>query len=194
MDCDLVVNRKTDKMKIRIRLILLSIIVILVVFMGWNYSLQGFTVSGRSMEPSLVNGEWLLVDKLSYHFSSPKRGDIIVFNPPLESSQPYIKRIIGMPGERIEIKDGRIYISNDEGDFEYVETTALPDISFSCNDSWEIPEGHYFVLGDNRPVSGDSRKFGPVPEDNIIGKVFLHYSSPVEWGFSPAYSATLEGY
>ena len=179
-------------MKDRIRLILLTILVGVIVFLGWNYCLQGFTVSGHSMEPSLADGEWLLINKLSYHFGSPKRGDIIVFDPPIESSQPYIKRIIGLPGEYIEIRDGRIYISNDEGDFEYVETTDLPDISPSYDDSWEIPEDCYFVLGDNRPVSGDSRVFGPVPEDNIIGKVWVRYWPPSEWGLSPGYSATLE--
>lgn len=181
-------------MGIRIRQILLAVLVVVIVFLGWNYSLQGFMVSGHSMEPSLLDGEWLLVDKLSYHFGSPKRGDIIVFNPPLESSQPYIKRIIGLPGEYIEIKDGRIYISNDEGEFEYLETTDLPDISPSCNGSWEIPEDHYFVLGDNRPVSGDSRIFGTVPEGNIIGKVLMHYNTLSEWGLSPGYSAILENF
>lgn len=179
-------------MKDRIRLILLTISLVVIVFLGWNYSLQGFTVSGHSMEPSLVDGEWLLVDKLSYHFGSPKRGDIIVFNPPVDSSQPYIKRIIGLPGEHIDIKDGMIYITNDKGEFEYIETTDLPHISPSYNGTWDIPEGHYFVLGDNRPVSGDSRIFGTVPERNIIGKVLIRYSSPTEWGLSPGYSATLE--
>lgn len=178
-------------MRASIRRILITVLVIVAVFLGWNYSLQGYTVSGESMEPSLINGEWLLVDKLSYHFSSPDRGDIIIFNPPCESDQPYIKRIIGLPGEHIEIRDGSIYVSNDGGDFQYIESTDLPSISPSYECSWEVPEDSYFVLGDNRPISRDSRTFGTVPENNIIGKVLVHYCSVSDWGLSPAYSATL---
>lgn len=178
-------------MKTTISRILLTVLVVATVFVGWNFSLQGYTVNGQSMEPSLINGEWLLVDKLSYHFGSPGRGDIIIFNPPCESDQPFIKRIIGLPGEHIEIKDGSIYISNDEGTFKYIETTDLPSISSTYETSWDIPEGNYFVMGDNRPVSKDSRIFGTVPEDNIIGKVLIHYSSLSDWGLSPSYSASM---
>ncbi|MFC2018083.1 signal peptidase I [Chloroflexota bacterium] len=179
-------------LKGNIRQILITILIVVVIFLGMHYSLQSFTVSGQSMQPSFVDGEWLLVDKLTYHFSSPSRGDVIIFDPPGNSDQPYIKRIIGLPGEYIEIKNGRIYISNDEGDFEYVETTDLPDIPSSYTNSWEIPEDHYFVLGDNRPVSGDSRSFDTVPRGNIIGKVWIRYWPPSEWGLSPGYSASLE--
>ena len=179
-------------LKGNIRQILITILIVVVIFLGMHYSLQSFTVSGQSMEPSFVDGEWLLVDKLTYRFSSPGRGDVIIFNPPVNSDQPYIKRIIGLPGEFIEIKDSRIYISNDEGDFEYVETTDLPDISPSYSKSWQIPEDSYFVLGDNRPVSGDSRSFGPVPRENIVGRVWIRYWPPSEWGLSPGYSASLE--
>ena len=175
------------------RQILITILIVVVIFLGMHYSLQSFTVSGQSMVPSFIDGEWLLVDKLTYRFSSPDRGDVIIFNPPPgNSDQPYIKRIIGLPGEYIEIKNGRIYISNDEGDFEYVEYTDLPDIPVSYSDSWVIPEDEYFVLGDNRPVSGDSRSFDTVPRDNILGKVWIRYWPPSEWGLSPSYSASLE--
>lgn len=174
------------------RQILITILIVLVIFLGMHYSLQSYTVSGQSMEPSFVNGEWLLVDKLTYRFTSPGRGDVIVFDPPTNSTQPYIKRIIGLPGEHVEIKDGKIYIRNDEGDFEYVETTDLPDIRPSDTYSWDIPEDRYIVLGDNRPVSGDSRAFGFVPRENIIGKVWIRYWPPSEWGLSPSYSASFE--
>lgn len=178
-------------MKASISRILLTVLIVASVFLGWNFSLQGYTVNGQSMEPSLINGEWLLVDKLSYYFSSPSRGDIIIFNPPCESDQPYIKRIIGLPGDYIEIKDGSIFITNDAGTFKYIETTDLPCISSSYKSSWEIPEDNYFVLGDNRPVSKDSRIFGTVPEDHIIGKVLVHYCSLSDWGLSPSYSASM---
>lgn len=179
-------------LKGNIRQILITILIVVVIFLGMHYSLQSYTVSGQSMEPSFEDGEWLLVDKLSYRFSSPDRGDVIIFDPPGTSNQPYIKRIIGLPGEYIEIRNGRIYISNDKGVFEYVENTDLPDIPPSDNGSWEIPEGSYFVLGDNRDNSSDSRVFGPVPEGNIIGRVWIRYWPPSEWGLSPSYSATLE--
>lgn len=178
-------------LKGNIRQILITILIVVVIFLGMHYSLQSYTVSGESMEPSFENGEWLLVDKLSYRFSSPDRGDVIIFDPPGNSDQPYIKRIIGMPGEYIEIRNGRIYISNDKGDFEYVENTDFDDIT-SSNKSWEIPENSYFVLGDNRNNSSDSRAFGSVPEGNIIGRVWIRYWPPSDWGLSPSYSATLE--
>jgi signal peptidase I len=175
-------------MKVNIRQILVTVLIIVVIFLGMHYSLQSYTVSGSSMEPSFVNGEWLLVDKLSYHFSSPKRGNVVILNPPLDSSEPYIKRIVGLPGEHIEIKEGKIYIDGKELE----ETPDLPAIKYSDKYSVDIPEDYYFVLGDNRPVSGDSRIFGPIPEKNIVGKVWIRYWPPSEWGLSPSYSATLE--
>lgn len=179
-------------MKANLRQILITILIVVLVFLGLHFSLQSYTVNGESMEPSFENGEWLLVDKLSYRFSSPGRGHVVIFNPPQDSSQPYIKRIIGLPGEYIEIKEGRIFISNNEGYFELVEATDLPDIPDSTTYSGNIPEDYYFVLGDNRPVSGDSRVFGPIHRDRIKGKVWIRYWPPSEWGLSPGYSATLE--
>jgi len=175
-------------MKSNIRQIVVTILIVVVIFLGMHFSLQSYTVSGTSMEPSFVNGEWLLVDKLSYHFKSPGRGDVVILYPPQDSSEPYIKRIIGLPGEQIEIREGKIFIDGKELD----EVPDLPPIQYSYKYSSEIPEGYYFVLGDNRPVSGDSRYFGPVPGENIIGKVWIRYWPPSEWGLSPSYSTTLE--
>lgn len=180
------------KIKGNIRNILVTILMAVVIFLGMNFSLQSRIVSGRSMEPSFHNGEWFLLDKLSYHFKSPGRGDVIVFYPPNNLSEPYIKRIIGLPGEHIEINEGRIFISNDEGDFKLVEKTDLPAIPYSDEYSGIIPEDSYFVLGDNRSASNDSRYFGPVSEDTIIGKALICYWPPSELGLSPGYSATLE--
>ena len=176
-------------MKANLRQILITIFLVLVIFLGMQFSLQSYTVSGQSMEPSFVNGEWLLMDKLSYHFSSPKRGDVIIFQPPESSNEPYIKRIIGLPGENIEIYKGKIYIDGKELE----ETPDLPAIQYSSVvHSWEIPEGSYFVLGDNRTNSTDSRSFGLVPKKNIRGKVWIRYWPPSEWGLSPSYSTILE--
>lgn len=175
-------------MKVNIRQLLVTILIVVVIFMGMHFSLQSYTVSGISMEPSFANGEWLLVDKLSYHFTSPKRGEVVILHPPGGSDDSYIKRVIGLPGEQLVIKESRIYIDGKELE----EVPDLPSIDYSYELSIEIPEGHYFVLGDNRPDSGDSRYFGTVPKGNIVGKVWIRYWPPSEWGLSPSYSATFE--
>jgi len=175
------------KIKTNIRQIVAPILIVGVVFLGVHYSFQSFTVSGTSMEPSFTNGEWLLVNKLSYRFGSPKRGHVVVLKVPQISSQPYIKRIIGLPGEWIEFKDGKIYIDGSELE----ESADFPPIADEYEYSLEIPEDHYFVLGDNRPVSGDSRYIGTIPKKNIVGKVWISYWPPSEWGLSSGYSTEL---
>lgn len=184
-------------MKVNIRQILVTMLIVIAIFLGMHFSLQSYVVDGKSMEPSFIDGEWLLVDKLSYHFGSPERGDVVILHPPVDSSGPFIKRIIGVPGDHINItEEGDIYINNHLLE-ENPDNGPTDRIGSYCN--VDVGEDEYFVLGDNRssnhgPVgnSYDSRSFGLVPEKNIIGKVWIRYWPPSEWGLSPSYSATIE--
>jgi len=137
------------------------------------------------MEPSFYEEQYLLVDKLTYRFRAPRRGEVIVFH---HASQVYIKRIIGLPEEEVDIVKGKIYI-----DGELLEETPdFPQTSYSDNGPRTIPPEHYFVLGDNRNHSSDSHSFGPISRSDIVGKVWLCYWPSSKWGLSPEYSVTPE--
>jgi len=135
---------------------------------------QPFFVLGQSMEPSFENGDYLLVNEISYRFQDPQRGDVIVFKYPGNLSQRYIKRIIGLPGETVEIEDGKIIISKNGTEQTLDESSYLPSLLETSGDAQVVlGQNEYFVLGDNRPFSSDSRRWGILPRENIIGKVFL---------------------
>jgi signal peptidase I len=140
-----------------------------------TFVFQPFLVRGASMEPNYYQGDYLIVDQFSYRFQEPKRGDVIVFYPPTPTDKRYIKRIIGMPQETVSIENGDIYIEKEEDrwfldEYSYLQTNTDGQLRM------EIPEGHYFVLGDNRDSSLDSRSWGTLPEGNIIGKVAIQIS------------------
>lgn len=139
------------------------------------FLIQPFYVKGASMEPSFFDHEYLIIDEISYRFNSPERGDIIVFKYPKDPSQYFIKRIIGLPGEKVEIKDGSVYVYPVEGKrFMLEESFYLTDpVETSGNKSWTLGIDEYYVLGDNREYSLDSRGFGPVYRDLVVGKVWL---------------------
>jgi len=135
---------------------------------------QPFFVKGQSMEPNFENGDYLIVDELSYRFNEPQRGEVIVFKYPNDISQRYIKRIIGLPGETIEIKEGKIEVFNKEGEKVLKETNYLSQDILTVGDTNITLKGdEYFVLGDNRLASADSRRWGPLPKKDIIGKVIF---------------------
>jgi signal peptidase I len=142
-------------------------------------------VVGSSMEPNLHNDQRILVNKVAYAFSEPKRGDIIVFTPPHSpsSDNDLIKRIIGLPGETVEMKDGVVYIHQSDGtvltldEHEYIDS---PSMSYSI--SSEIPLDNFFVLGDNRNNSSDSRSGWTVSRDAIHGKAWFSIWPISEWG------------
>ncbi|MFW5788265.1 MAG: signal peptidase I [Halanaerobiales bacterium] len=134
---------------------------------------QSFVVDGRSMEPTLENGDRLFVNKFIYRFEEPQRGDVIVFNPQGSSRGKYIKRVIGLPGEKISIRDGKTFI-----DGEPISEDYLDEEMYGNFGPEEIPEGHYFVMGDNRNHSADSRipdRVGFVDKESIDGKAFWLY-------------------
>ena len=134
---------------------------------------QPFIVSGSSMFPTFENGEYLIVDEISYRLENPKRNDVIIFRYPNDPSKFFIKRIIGLPNEKIDIRGNEITITNEEHksgfkiDQPYIKNHANNNIHF------ETKEGEYFVMGDNRTASSDSRYWGAVPRKLLIGKAFL---------------------
>ncbi len=132
---------------------------------------QPFIVKGQSMEPNFDNGDYLIVDEITYRFREPQRGEIIVFKLP--QGQRLIKRIIGLPGETIEISDGTITIKNEKGEFVLDESKYLPQNLTFGNFKMSLGQDEYFVLGDNRSHSLDSRALGPIKKNQIVGRVIL---------------------
>ena len=129
---------------------------------------QVTVVQGASMETTLHNKERLIANKIGYRLESPKRGEIIIFRPPLDTKRNYIKRVIGIPGDKIKIVEGIVYLNDEALDESYVEYKSyenMPDII--------VPDDSYFVLGDNRPNSSDSRYWGFVPRKNVVGKAWV---------------------
>jgi len=138
---------------------------------------QATRVYGQSMEPNLHTDQRLVVEKVSYRFHGPRRSDIVVLKLPDQSSELLIKRVIGLPGERVEIRDGQVFIDGAPLDEPYLDQRT-PGIMASQI----VPPFHVFVLGDNRIASNDSRSFGPVPLDNILGKAWASYWPPSDIG------------
>lgn len=137
------------------------------------FLIQPFYVKGASMEPSFYDHEYLIINEISYRFIEPNRGDIIVFKYPKDPSQYFIKRIVGLPGEKIEIADGRVYVYTPEQKILLEENYLEPNQETHNNKIWILGPDEYYVLGDNRDYSLDSRSFGPVYRDLMVGKVWL---------------------
>lgn len=150
------------------------IIALLIVIPIRYFIFQPFFVRGQSMEPTFESGDYLIVDEISYRFRSPQRGDIIVFKYPNDISQRYIKRIIALPGETVEIKDNKVIISNSEGTQTLDESAYLSSSVETYGDTRiTLNSDEYFAMGDNRASSSDSRRWGPVPKEDVIGRVFV---------------------
>ncbi|MEP7076786.1 MAG: signal peptidase I [Acidobacteriota bacterium] len=165
-----------------------DIFLILVVFVLFGvFVVQPVVVEGTSMVPELHDGERLLVNKLVYYkirsvsWGHISRGDIVVFWYPKEPDKSYVKRVIGLPGETVEVRNGKVIIDGqelNEGYLDYEHNQALP--SFPAR---KVDEHYYFVMGDNRDNSSDSRYWGLVPEKYVYGKAFFRYWKPSEIGF-----------
>jgi signal peptidase I len=139
---------------------------------------QATRVYGQSMEPNLHTEQRLVVEKLSYRFHGPRRGDIVVLRLPEHSSELLIKRVIALPGEKVEIHDGQVYVDGEPLLEPYLKQTTLGNYAARI-----VPPLHVFVLGDNRNASNDSRAFGPVPLRNIIGRAWFSYWPLEDIGF-----------
>lgn len=166
-----------------LRDIIITLLLALFIFFVVQVTIQSCQVDGESMEPSFEEPQRLLVIKAVYWFGDPQRGDVVIFHSKTRSDENLIKRVIGLPGETVEIKDGTVYIYDEPLEEPYI--AELPDSDYP---SIEVPEGEYFVMGDNRNHSNDSRSWGALPGENIIGKVWLCYWPLTDWHLISGYS------
>ncbi len=153
-----------------------AIIALLIVIPVRTFVAQPFIVSGSSMVPTFIDGEYLIVDEISYRVSEPVRGDVIVFKYPKDETKYFIKRIIGLPGETVHVAaDGIVTITNEDhpDGFELNEPYIKGNVPKQSETRSTLGADEYFVMGDNRPASSDSRSWGTLPEDHIVGKTFL---------------------
>ncbi len=157
-----------------IKIVVISLVIIIPIR---YFLIQPFYVKGASMEPNFYDHEYLIIDEISYRFHNPHRGDVIVFRYPKNPQEFFIKRVIGLPGEQVKFQDGKVYIINKE----HPEGVALDEPyipednkTYSLTDEpITVGPGQFFVLGDNRNSSKDSRSFGPVDKSFIVGRVLF---------------------
>jgi signal peptidase I len=157
-------------------LLITFLLALIVVIPIRAFLFQPFLVKGQSMEPSFYTGDYLIVDEITYRFRDPKRGEIIVFKYPQNEKQKFIKRVIALPGEEVEIKEEELLVKNEKGEIVYSEKNSSNSIFGDLK--IKLEKGEFFVLGDNRAHSLDSRYFGKVKKREIIGRVVLRLFPP----------------
>jgi signal peptidase I len=186
--------------------LLQTIVLTLAIFLGVRSLVQNFRVEGASMEPTLNTGQYLLINKAAYFhvegtplehmlpaihqgssdfpFGGPQRGEIVVFRAPTQPDKDFIKRVIGLPGDTILVKNGQVYVNGERLDEPYIHFPASYTYPFDGQPR-QVPDGNYFVLGDNRPNSSDSHLGWFVPVENLVGKAWISYWPPPNWGVMP---------
>lgn len=150
-----------------------TLLLVVAIYTLVNLSTARFVVEGSSMEPNFHTGEYVIVSRLAYIIGEPERGDVIVFHYDEANKRDFIKRVIGLPNEQIEINEGRIYVNGLVLDEPYVKDYCRR--SFCPNRTWRLKSDEYFVLGDNRNSSQDSHDFGPIKRRQVIGKAWVRY-------------------
>ncbi len=159
-----------------IRETLETIALTLIIFVVIRAGVQNFRIEGYSMEPNFHDGQYLLVSKIDYMLHQPERGDVIIFQAPTNLERDFIKRVIGLPGETIEIREGRVFINGQPLPQNY-QTNAG---TYTYGPA-KVGEQELFVLGDNRNNSSDSHSWGMLPQKDIIGKAWISYWPPQQW-------------
>ena len=171
---DQVKSRTGSALREMVETILLTLLIYILIR---TFLIENYRVVGHSMDPTLADQQFLVVNKLDYRLREPRRGDIIVFFDPRNGDRKLIKRIIGLPGETIEVHGGQVIVDGQALDEPYIQNqgrySEMPTL---------VPEGQYYVLGDNRSNSSDSHNWGTLPEDKIVGRAWFSYWPPDMWG------------
>ena len=156
--------------------ILETLVLSVLLFVSINIISARIRVDGDSMMPTMISGEYVAVNRLSYKLGSPQIGDIIVFHFPRNPKEEYIKRVVGLPGDLVEVMNGSVYVNGQSLAENYL------NVKMNYTGKWEVPADQLFVLGDNRNNSSDSHDWGTVPMDYVVGKAVLVYWPPPAWG------------
>lgn len=147
-----------------------TVVLSLIIFLLIRQVIQNYRIEKHSMEPNFYQGQFVLVNKLAYRFGQPERGDVIVFHNPNNTSEDYIKRIIGLPGDTVDIRNGTVFVNGEPlvEDFPHYPIAATENMA-----PVTVSDNYLFVMGDNRPNSSDSRAIGPISQDLAVGKAWL---------------------
>ncbi|MFL5664432.1 MAG: signal peptidase I [Ktedonobacteraceae bacterium] len=154
-----------------------TIALTLIIFLVIRFAIQSYRVEGVSMQPGLQSDQYVLVNKMAYLFHAPERGDVIVFHFPLDTTKDFIKRVIGLPGDTISYTSTTVQVNGVVLNEPYISEKANP----LGKNPFVVPPNEYFVMGDNRPASDDSRDWGYVPKDYIVGKAVMVYWPLNKW-------------
>ena len=161
-----------------LREIVETVLLTAAIFLIVNAATGRFRIEGQSMEPNLHDGEYVLIDKVSYRLHPPERGDVVVFARPNE--RDFIKRVIGVPGDTVEVRGGQVWVNGRALDEPYLSQAIRSEMAPT-----PVTSGTYFVMGDNRNNSSDSRAFGAISQDDIVGRAWLVYWPPSDWSVVP---------
>ncbi len=168
-----------------------TLLLVISIYCLVNLATARYVVEGASMEPNFRNDQLIVVNRAAYLFGAPARGDVIVFHDPEDPSHDFIKRVIGLPGETVQIQDGSVFVNGVKLGEPYIAQLCQDR---RCDGVWTTDAEHYFVLGDNRSHSHDSHSFGPLDRSLIIGQAWVRYWPPSDWGIIPHYDYGLLGY
>jgi signal peptidase I len=160
-----------------------TIALTLIIFLVIRFAIQSYRVSGPSMLPGLQTDEYVLVNKIAYLFHAPERGDVIVFHYPLDTNEDFIKRVIGLPGDTVTLDNATVRVDGVVLHEPYISQAYNPS-----GKTIKVPKDEYFVLGDNRPLSDDSRDWGFVPKADLVGKAVIVYWPFTSWELINTYS------
>ena len=155
------------------------VLLIVTIYTLVNLATARAVVEGQSMQPNFYTGQLVIVNRFAYYFTEPQRGDVIVLHDPKDPSQDFIKRVMALPNETVQIQQGRVYINGAELDEPYIAEFCRA----GCDGTWTLKNDEYFVLGDNRSNSFDSHSFGPITRSLIVGEAWIRYWPPQDVGF-----------